>query len=91
MINIEQEKQTKQKSPLEKIAPLILIAFVIFAGFFIFKTFFTDNDLNVENQINNYEIEQKKIEELINFINSEKFTGLRFIPDPPIFDPVTNY
>jgi hypothetical protein len=90
MINIEQEKQIKQKSPLEKMAPLVLIAFIIFAGFFVFKTFFADNDLNIENQINNHEVEQRKIEELINFINSEKFTGLRFTPDPSIFDQVTN-
>lgn len=90
MINIDQEKTIKQKSPLEKMAPLVLIAFIIFAGFFVYKTFFINDDLEIVNQVNNQELEQKKIEVLINFINSEKFTGLRFTPDPPIFDQVIN-
>ncbi|MFA5228277.1 MAG: hypothetical protein WC446_00690 [Candidatus Paceibacterota bacterium] len=89
MINIEQEKPTKKKSSLEKMAPFVLLVFIAFGGWFVFNNFFNSNPLGTPEETNNQSLEQAKIEELINFINSESFTKLVFTPDPSIFDEVS--
>ncbi|MFA5755240.1 MAG: hypothetical protein WC909_02705 [Candidatus Paceibacterota bacterium] len=90
MINIENEKPKSKKSFLEKIAPLVLIIVIIYAVW-MFKGYFIKDSNTSENLSgDNQSSEQVEVQALIDFINSEIFTKLVFVPDPSIFDQVEN-
>ncbi|MDD4074044.1 MAG: hypothetical protein PHU17_00715 [Candidatus Pacebacteria bacterium] len=89
MINIENEKPKSKKSFLEKIAPVVLIVLIIFA-IWMFKGQFNKNNVINNDSESGQSNEQIEIQALIDFINSESFTSLSFIPDPSIFDQVEN-
>ena len=90
MINIENEKPKSKKSFLEKIAPAVLIIVIIYAAW-MFKGYFIKDGATTESLEGNIQSsEQAEIQVLIDFINSETFTKLVFVPDPSIFDQVEN-
>jgi len=90
MINIENEKPKNKKSFLEKIAPIVLVLTIIYAVW-MFKGYFIKDSTAIESlENNNQSSEQAEVQVLIDFINSEVFTDLVFVPDPSIFDQVGN-
>jgi len=90
MINIENEKPKNKKSFLEKIAPIVLVIVIIYAAW-MFKGYFIKDSATIESLDNNNQSnEQAEVQVLIDFINSEIFTNLVFVPDPSIFDQVEN-
>jgi len=77
----------KNKSPLEKIAPVILIIGAIFLGYFLFSKFKPTVQTGSVNQAATTETTQVQVD--TEFLKSEAFTKLKFIPDSPIFNEVT--
>lgn len=76
----------KIKSPLEKIAPFILIIGVAVLGYFLFLKFKTTPANNAVTQTSNTEI---AVQVDTNFLMSEAFTALKYIPDSSVFNEVT--
>lgn len=84
---MEEQEIKKEKSFLEKMAPFILIALVVFVGYFGLSK------LNlggmVGTTVNSSEQKTVSLEVDIDFLNSEVFKALKFIPDSPVFNPAT--
>jgi predicted small integral membrane protein len=76
----------KNKSFLEKIAPFVLIIGVIILGYFLWSKF-EPTTTNKVGQTNTVTTTQVQVD--TDFLMSEAFTKLRFVPDSPIFNEVT--
>jgi hypothetical protein len=77
----------KSKSLLEKIAPFILIIGLIALGYFVFLKFKPSTENNNTEQTSIIETARVRVD--TNFLTSEAFTKLKFVPDSPIFNEVT--
>lgn len=84
---MEEQEIKKEKSVLEKAAPFILIVLVIFIGYFgLSKINFGGNAGIITNSSTQNTV---SVEVDIDFLNSEVFKALKFIPDSPVFSPAT--
>ncbi|HNY36095.1 MAG TPA: hypothetical protein PLD14_00470 [Candidatus Pacearchaeota archaeon] len=84
---MEESINQKNKSALEKIAPYILVVGVIILGYFAFLKFkVVSTDTNVLPVANTGNVQ---IDVDTNFLTSNAFTELKFIPDSNVFNEVT--
>ncbi|MFA5169528.1 MAG: hypothetical protein WC386_02805 [Candidatus Paceibacterota bacterium] len=84
---MEEQEIKKEKSVLEKAAPFILIVLVIFIGYFgLSKINFGGNAGTISNSSTQNNV---SVEVDIDFLNSEIFKALKFIPDSSVFSPAT--
>lgn len=77
----------KNKSRLEKAAPIILLIGVVFLGYFIFLKFRPAATVQTVGQTNTVQTTQVQVD--TDFLMSEAFTKLKYIPDSSIFDEAT--
>jgi hypothetical protein len=82
-----EEQNIKPKSFLEKLVPIILIIVVIAAGYFAYTKFAPSLGGTV-NTINVSTASQTLTQVDIEFLKSEAFTSLKFIPESSAFDKV---
>lgn len=75
-----------EKSLIEKMAPFVLIALIIFLVYFAF-TKIKPSAPSAAVSVN--QIQKTPISVNIEFLNSEVFNNLKFIPDPSVFDEAT--
>lgn len=79
----------KEKSLLEKFAPIILIVALGFLVWFgLSKVNFGGGSVTINTGSSSTE-KTTSIQIDIDFLNSEAFTSLKFIPDPAVFSPAT--
>lgn len=83
----EQEIITKEKSILEKIAPIILIILVIIVGYFGFSKLKLGGGQEVITNTSSFSTVSADVD--IEFLNSERFKALKFVPDSPVFNAAT--
>lgn len=82
-----EEQNVKPKSLLEKIAPIVLIVVVIVAGYFAYTKFAPS--LGGTIGTNNIPAVSQTLTQVdIEFLKSEAFTSLKFIPESSAFDKV---
>lgn len=82
---MEEQEIIKQKSFLEKMAPFVLVALLIFLGYFAFTKIKRSSAVTqtVSPATSNAQIVVD-----IDFLNSDAFKNLKFIPDSSVFDEV---
>jgi hypothetical protein len=80
-----EEQNVKTKSLLEKLAPIILIIIVIVAGYFAYTKFVPAGTVNTSNVS---VLGQTLTKVDIEFLKSEAFANLKFIPESSAFDKV---
>ncbi len=77
----------KNKSLLEKMAPAVLIIGVVVLGYFLWTKFKPAAQTN--SATNNNAVATVQVQVDTDFLMSDTFTKLRFVPDSSIFDEVT--
>jgi len=87
---MEEQAITKQKSFLEKMAPFVLAALLIFLAYFGFtKIKFNSKSVEVGNTSVPAGNVQVPVD--VDFLNSDAFKKLKFIPDSAVFNEVEGY
>lgn len=82
-----EEQPIKTKSILEKAAPFVLIGLVIFLGYFGLSKMKIGGGSIIGSNSNSGQTAQVQVD--IDFLNSDAFKALRFVPDPSVFDEAT--
>ncbi|MDD4531203.1 MAG: hypothetical protein PHH21_00655 [Candidatus Pacebacteria bacterium] len=82
-----EEQPIKTKSILEKAAPFILIILVIFLGYFGLSKINIGGGSIIRSNSNAQESNQVQVDG--DFLNSDTFKALRFVPDSSVFDEAT--
>lgn len=82
-----EEQNVKPKSLLEKLAPIILIVIVIIVGYFAY-TKFAPSLGGTASTVNMPVSSQTLTRVDIDFLKSEAFASLKFIPESSAFDKV---
>jgi len=86
----EQQAITKQKSFLEKTAPFVLVALLIFLAYFgLTKIKFNPKSAGGENA--GVPAVNVQVPVDVDFLNSDAFKKLKFIPDSAVFNEVEGY
>lgn len=82
-----EEQTVKTKSILEKAAPFVLIALVIALGYFGMSKLKIGGGAIIGGSSG---IEQtKQVQVDVDFLNSDTFKALKFVPDASVFDEAT--
>lgn len=84
---MEEQTITTEKSFLEKMAPFILAALLIFLVYFGF-TKIKFNSKTVGGGNTNVPVVNVQVPADVDFLDSDAFKKLKFIPDSPVFDEV---
>lgn len=84
---MEEIKNQKSKSPIEKLAPLVLILGVVILGYFAFSKLQTSSVDSGNVQTGSTQIAPVEVD--TNFLMTNAFTVLKFIPDSAIFNEPT--
>lgn len=77
------KESKKVGSALETWIPFILLLIMIGSGIFIYMFFFNEKIIEISS------IQQIGIVVNVDFINSDAFTSLKYIPDEAVFNDVT--
>jgi hypothetical protein len=77
-----------EKSFIEKMAPFVLVALLAFLAYFGFTKLNLGN-ISGGEVILNQQIQKTPTKVDVEFLNSEAFKNLKFIPDSSVFDPAT--
>lgn len=85
---MEEQAIQKNKSLLEKLAPYVLIVGVIILGYFLFSKYQTPSIGGSGNiQVGGSPMVQVEVD--TNFLVSNAFTALTYIPDSAVFNDAT--
>jgi hypothetical protein len=82
------EDTNKSKSLLEKVAPYVLLAGLIFLSYYIFSKYQVDSTNKIPVVVSSG-TPQIQVNVDTDFLTSEAFTKLKYIPDSSIFNEVT--
>lgn len=86
---MEEIKETKSKSFLEKIAPAILVGLILFGLYFGYTKLAPNLSFGTQSVVSeNASINQTVTQVDIEFLNSSEFTSLKYIADPVVFNKV---
>jgi len=79
-----------QKSLLEKIAPFVLVVFIIVLAYFGFTKIKLGGGSGATGTASNSSAQTASQAQVdVEFLNSDAFKNLKFIPDSPAFNPAT--
>lgn len=85
---MEEQEIKKEKTLLEKIAPFVLIVLIIVVAYFgLSKLNLGGGGLVITNSPASQSTVSLNVD--IDFLNSSKFTSLKFVPDSPVFNAAT--
>jgi hypothetical protein len=84
---MEEQPIKTEKSFLEKMAPFVLIALVIFLGYFGLSKIRIGGGNIVGGTANTGQTTSVQVD--VDFLNSDTFKALKFIPDSPVFNEAT--
>lgn len=82
-----EEQPVKTKSILEKAAPFVLIVLVVVLGYFGLSKLNIGGGAIIGGSSNPEQTKQVQVD--VDFLNSDTFKALRFIPDASVFDEAT--
>ena len=85
---MEENISIKSKSVLEKFAPIILLIGIVFLAYFLFTKFKSSTPAAVNNPGTTTSSNVQVFVDT-DFLMSEEFTRLKYIPDSSIFNEVT--
>ncbi len=85
---MEEITSIKNKSILEKVAPIILLVGIVFLCYFLYTKFASSKPAAVTNPGTTT---SSNIQVVVDteFLTSEEFTKLKYVPDSSIFNEVT--
>lgn len=86
---MEETVITTKKSLLEKMAPFVLVIFLIALAYFGLTKIKLGGGSSVTSTISNSTQTINQVQVDVEFLNSDAFKRLKFIPDSPVFNPAT--
>jgi hypothetical protein len=86
---MEEQVIKKEKSLLEKMAPFVLVVLLVVLAYFGLSKLKLGGSSGSGTVVDSFEENTSLVQVDVDFLNSDAFKNLKFIPDSSAFDPVT--